>query len=161
MNEVQLSVLISLLFLIQNKFIEQLGSLYGMLMTTFDPEEVPLISFYLRNPQHFADFADIERLIKNTLLLASDNILSGVNMIDIICMFNYYYEQYFSLVVEIDERPITFKTFKTWLEKFKQGNDDMKNYPTKPMQIFFSRSNKHIQSFVANALKQSHSDDIM
>jgi hypothetical protein len=164
-----MSALASLLFLIQNKFIEQLGSIYGMLMTTFDPNELPLMRSYAINRQDFIDFAKTEKLIKNTLLLESKNLLSGLNTIDMICMFNYYYQEYFSLVVEIDECPITFKTFKTWLEFFKQEgvaegerSSLMKNIPIgHPMQIFFARSNKHINSLVASALKKSNCDAMM
>lgn len=158
----KLSALAALLFLIQNKFIEHLGSIYGMLMTTFDPDEIPLTLSYSQNRQDFIDFANVEKLIKNTLLLATDNLLSGLNTIDVICMFNYYYNQYFSFVVEIDERPITFKTFRTWFEKLKQGNNDMSNISAEhPMQKFYSTSNRQIESLVASALKQSHYDNIM
>lgn len=161
MND-KMKALTTLLFFIQMTFIKQLGSIYGMLMTTFDPDEVPLMTAYLRNRQNFVDFANVEKIIKNTLLVETDNILSGLNIVDILFIFNYFYEQYFSFVVEIDERPITFKTFKIWFEKFKQENNDMTDIPAKhPMQIFFSTSNKHIESYVARALKQSHSNNIL
>jgi hypothetical protein len=165
MNQIkfnQLSALASILSFIQNKFVEQLGSLYGMLMTTFDPDEIPLLQFLEttgRDPTggvfraRIIEFAVLEKLLKTALLFS--DITSGQNKYDMVCLFNHYYDAYFSFVVETDECPITFKTFKTWFELFKQGNDDMMSIiPAKhPMQVYFAKSNKSINLLVANVFK--------
>lgn len=151
---IQLSALASILSFVQNKFIEQLGSLYGMLMTTYDPEEIPLLLYLETNERELVDFVYIEKQLK-TVALFSD-ITSGLNKYDIVCLFNHYYNVYFSFVVEIDERPITFKTFRNWFDQFKQDGPrtDMRNIPIRhPMQLFFAKSNNNINSIVANALK--------
>ena len=148
---IQLSALASILSFVQHKFIEQLGSLYGMLMTTFDPEEIPLLQYFETNEQELVNFATIEKQLKTALLFS--NITSGLNKYNSVCLFNYYYHVYFSMVVEINEKPITFTKFQNWFDLFKQGDIDMKNIPHKPMQLYFAKSNKYINLLVANVLK--------
>lgn len=147
------SALAAILVFVQNKFIEQLGSMYGMLMTTFDPDEIPLLRYCETNERELVDFANTAKQIRKAAF--ANNITSGLRTHEILYLFDYYYQEYFSLVVEVDERPITFKTFRTWFERFKQGGGDLGNIPTRPMQLFFARSNKYINSLVADALMKT------